>query len=208
MSNEIILGISQHGYLAIFLLVFLQEIGFPNPIPNELVMIASGYLAYIGVLYYPLIILTAFVADLAASALVYTTFYFFGQIILRRIPKWIKIPHSKINGIKLKIEKSGQSGIFVGRLTPFVRGYVSVLCGLLQIPARKYSVILILTAALWSFLYISIGYLIGPYWNIITNSNADIHQYIGVFSIAILVVGIVVFIVRERTPSSSRKKAG
>jgi len=197
MSNEIILGISQHGYLAIFLLVFLQEIGFPNPIPNELVMIASGYLAYIGVLYYPLIILTAFVADLAASALVYTTFYFFGQIIMTRKPRWIKFPDAQMNRIKLRVESSGLSGIFVGRLTPFIRGYVSVLCGLILLPAKKYSLILVSTALLWAFSYISIGYLIGPYWNLITNNNNNIQQYIGFFSISMIVVGVLFFVAKR-----------
>lgn len=204
MSNEIILGISQHGYLAILLLVFLQEVGFPNPIPNELIIIASGYLAYIGVLNFPLLALTVIVGDLAASALVYTTFYFFGQIILRRKPKWIKIPHTKINNIKQKIEKSGQSGIFVGRLTPFIRGYVSVLCGLLQIPVKDYSIILASTAAIWSFFYISIGYLIGPYWNLITESNDKLQLYLGLTSLATIVIAIAFFGVKRligRTPS-------
>jgi len=199
MSNEIILSISQHGYLAILLLVFLQEVGFPNPIPNELVMIASGYLAYIGLLNFPLIVLSVFVGDLAGSGILYTAFYFFGQIILRRKPKWLKISDTKMNNIKHRIETSGQSGIFVGRLTPFIRGYVSVLCGLLQVPIKKYSLILISTATIWSFSYISIGYLIGPYWNLITNSNADMHQYLGIFSITMLVIVILFFSVKRLT---------
>jgi membrane protein DedA with SNARE-associated domain len=197
MSNEIILSISQHGYLAILLLVFLQEVGFPNPIPNELVMIASGYLAYIGVLNFPLIVLTVFAGDVVGSGILYTSFYFFGQIIMRRKPKWIKISDIKMNSIVHKIETSGQSGIFVGRLTPFIRGYVSVLCGLLQIPAKKYSVILISSAVVWSLSYISVGYLIGPYWNLITKSNTDVHLYLGIFSIIMLVAAIVFFIVKR-----------
>ncbi|MEI8087141.1 MAG: DedA family protein [Paludibacter sp.] len=204
MSNEIILSISQHGYLAILLLVFLQEVGFPNPIPNEFVMIAAGYLAYLGVLNFPLIVISALVGDLAGSGLLYAAFYFFGQIILRRKPSWIKLPEKKINNIKMKIETSGQSGIFVGRLTPFIRGYVSVLCGLLQIPPKKYSLILIGTASIWSFFYVSIGYLIGPYWNLVTEGNSNLHLYLGLTTLAMLVVAILFFVVKRmivRTPS-------
>jgi len=197
MSNEIILTISQHGYLAVFLLVFLQDVGVPNPIPNELLMIASGYLAYTAVFSFPLIVLSVFVADLAASAIVYAAFYFFGQIIMTRKPRWIKFPDAQMNRIKLRVESSGLSGIFVGRLTPFIRGYVSVLCGLILLPAKKYSLILVSTALLWAFSYISIGYLIGPYWNLITNNNNDIQQYIGFFSISMIVVGVLFFVAKR-----------
>ncbi len=209
MSNELILSISQHGYLAILLLVFLQEVGFPNPIPNELVMIASGYLAYLGVLNFPLIVISAFVGDLVGSVLLYSAFYFFGQIIMRRKPSWIKLPEKKINSIKLKIETSGQTGIFMARLTPFIRGYVSVLCGLLQIPPRKYIVLLIGTASIWSFFYVGIGFIIGPYWNLVTESSADLQFYLGFTTLAMLVVVVVFFIVKrliQRAPSPSRPK--
>ena len=199
MSNEIILSISQHGYLAILLLVLLQEVGFPNPIPNEFVMIAAGYLAYLGVLNFPLIVLSALVGDLVGSGILYAAFYFFGQVILRRKPRWIKFPQKKIETIKTKIETSGQSGIYVARLTPFIRGYVTVMCGLLQIPPKKYSLILIGTASIWSFFYVSIGYLIGPYWNLVTGGNSNFHLYIGLTTLAMLIVAILIFVVKRMT---------
>ena len=37
--------IAEYGYWAIFILVFLQEAGLPNPIPNELVLGFSGFLS-------------------------------------------------------------------------------------------------------------------------------------------------------------------
>ncbi len=47
MSPELSDYIVQYGYIAIFSLVFLQEIGVPNPIANELVLVFSGYLTSI-----------------------------------------------------------------------------------------------------------------------------------------------------------------
>jgi membrane protein DedA with SNARE-associated domain len=44
MPPELILYITKYGYIAIFVLIFLQEIGAPNPIPNEFVLLYSGYL--------------------------------------------------------------------------------------------------------------------------------------------------------------------
>jgi membrane protein DedA with SNARE-associated domain len=48
MSSEVALYITKYGYLAIFLLVLLQELGLPNPVTNEFVLLFSGYLAFPG----------------------------------------------------------------------------------------------------------------------------------------------------------------
>ena len=50
MSSEVALYITRYGYLAIFCLVLLQELGVPNPVTNEFVLLFSGYLAFSGVL--------------------------------------------------------------------------------------------------------------------------------------------------------------
>ena len=71
MTDEFISGIIQYGYLAVFLLIFLQEIGFPSPIPNEFVLLFSGYLSYNGIISAPLAILTAIAGDLLAGTILF-----------------------------------------------------------------------------------------------------------------------------------------
>ncbi len=48
MPEDVVYYVTRYGYLAIFILVFLQEIGMPNPFPNELLLIFSGYLTFKG----------------------------------------------------------------------------------------------------------------------------------------------------------------
>jgi len=48
MSLTLSAYILKYGYIAIFSLVFLQEIGVPNPVPNEVVLLFSGYLSSVG----------------------------------------------------------------------------------------------------------------------------------------------------------------
>ena len=197
MPIELVSSISQYGYLAILVLIFLQEVGFPSPIPNEFVLLCSGYLAYIGVLSFPLIILSAFAGDVLSSTILYSVFYFFGKIILQRKPKWIPISHKKLDSIAFKINKQGTTGVFIGRLTPLVRGYVSVLCGLLQFSSKKFSFIIIGTAAIWSISYVTIGFLLAPYWNLVTTLNSNQPVYLSIFSVTIIIIVIVFFLVKR-----------
>jgi membrane protein DedA with SNARE-associated domain len=48
MPDEIAYYVTNYGYLAVSILVFLQESGIPNPIPNEILLIFSGYMCYSG----------------------------------------------------------------------------------------------------------------------------------------------------------------
>jgi membrane protein DedA with SNARE-associated domain len=198
MPIELITSISLYGYLAIFVLVFLQEIGFPHPIPNELVLLFSGFLAYSGVLNFILIVLSAIAGDLLASSILYTIFYLFGQLILQKKPGWIPISIKKINRFSGWIERRGTSGIFIGRLSPFIRGYTSVLSGLLHISPKKYSIILGSTATIWAFSYVTIGFIIGPYWELyMKNSPGNYTLYIGFVFISILILMSIFLIIKR-----------
>jgi len=53
---------------------------------------------------------------------------------------------------------------FLGRVTPFIRGYISVIVGLLHIKPKSYVPITLITACLVTCTYVSVGYLLGPYW--------------------------------------------
>lgn len=151
-----------YGYLAIFLLVFLQEIGVPNPVSNELVLVFSGSLAYTHTLSLPLIVVSAVGADIIGTTVLYFAFYYFGQWILsRKIMRKLKNP---IERMIERIRKHGNTGVFVGRLIPFVRGYASVAAGLLHIKPRIFLIQVIASALLWTGGYVMLGRYLGKYW--------------------------------------------
>lgn len=74
MPEEVVNFIIGYGYLAIFILVFLQEIGMPNPVPNELLLIFSGYLSFKGFLFFPVTLLTVITADFIGTNILYFLF--------------------------------------------------------------------------------------------------------------------------------------
>jgi membrane protein DedA with SNARE-associated domain len=164
MPPEFINYINQYGYLAIFVLILIQEVGIPTPIPNELLMLFSGYLAYTGALKIYLVLFTIISADFLGANILYSTFYFFGPAIIRNKPKWFPLSTEKINSISAKIAKRGLWSVFLGRVTPFIRGYISVIVGLLHIKPKSYVPISLITAALVTCTYVITGFVLGPYW--------------------------------------------
>ena len=185
MPPEVIAFITNYGYLAVFLLIFSQEIGIPNPVPNELVLIFCGYLSYKGILNLPFVILTATFADFIGTNILYTIFYFFGRYILEHKPRWLPISEKTIAKLRNRISTGGLWTIFLGRLTPFIRGYTSVITGFLQIKPKLFLPIAIISALIWSSACVIAGRMLGPYWSYAENK-------IGVIKFMILIAVLVV----------------
>lgn len=76
--------------------------------------------------------------------------------------------------------------MFLGRVTPFIRGYVSVISGLLQIKPKQYLPLVVITAVLVSCTYVVTGRLLGPYW---TQVAAEIVKVkFGALGVVILII--------------------
>jgi len=165
MNAEVIEFIANYGYFALFLLIFSQEIGIPNPIPNELVLGYAGYLCSQGTLKLPLVITAAVSADFLGTNILYFIFYFFGKQILKRKPKWLPISEKAINRASQRVTKGGLWAIWLGRISPFIRGYTSIIAGILQIKPQKFLPIALISALIWSGVCVSIGKLMGNNWS-------------------------------------------
>jgi membrane protein DedA with SNARE-associated domain len=99
LPDALISYIVEYGYLTIFSLVFLQEIGIPNPVPNELILLFSGYLSSIGQLSFEWVIITVIIADFVGTTSLYFAFYHFGKSIKAKKPRWFPLE---------KVEKLGK----------------------------------------------------------------------------------------------------
>ena len=195
MPEEVVSFIIRYGYLAIFVLVFLQETGMPNPLPNELLLIFSGYLSSTEVLFPPFIILTAVSADFAGTIMLYSVFYKTGSYIMIKKPRWIPVSSRTIEKLTSKINRGGIISIFILRLTPFTRGYASVIAGLLQIRHKIYLPIAFSSAITWASVYVTIGYFTGPLWITFIQNIAGFKYFI----LAFLLLGsfVLLFIYRN-----------
>jgi membrane protein DedA with SNARE-associated domain len=188
-----------YGYWGVFSLIFLQEIGVPNPIPNEIILLFVGYLTSIGTFSAFWMVIVAVAADFIGTTVLYSVFYFFGDQILKYAPKWL--PKEKIKEFKKKVAKRGIWGVFVGRLIPYVRGYASVAAGILKISPKVFLPSVLLSAVLWSGGYVIAGRIIGSGWERLAVNLSPTRMII-------LAAGliIVIFIVIPRTIRLFKKK--
>jgi membrane protein DedA with SNARE-associated domain len=138
-------------------------------------------MSFKGLLFLPFVIATALCADFLGTNILYFIFYTTGTIILKKRPKWLPISDNMIDRLTTKISSGGQLSIYIFRLTPFTRGYASVITGLLHIKPKVFLPIAVISAGTWASVYVLIGNLIGPSWDMFAT-------HIGSFNFLLLVV--------------------
>ena len=203
MDTAILSYVAEYGYLAILFSVFMPEIGIPVPVPVELVLLIAGYLASEGTLSFPLVLLLAVGADIIGTSILYFIFYSFGHFIIEHKPRWLPIDASRIKTWTTKLASRGKTGIYVGRLIPYLRGYVSIAAGILQVPPLTFISLAALSAFTWSGGYALIGWLLGSrlerVLTLVGGSRNAVVLVVGL----IAVVAIIVHLVRGHRKENS-----
>jgi membrane protein DedA with SNARE-associated domain len=126
--------------------------------------------------------LIAILAEIFGASLVYFSFYFFGSTLKKYRPSWLKIPSKKISLLKLKIINSSSKSLLLFRLIPFIRGYVSVLAGIIHLPQKKYIKVIVISSFLWTGGWILLGAITSKYFKIF------IDNFKGVYVVIIVVL--------------------
>jgi membrane protein DedA with SNARE-associated domain len=187
---ELAFYLAKYGYYAVFILVFLQELGIPNPITNELVLIFCGYLSYTGTLNFYKVILVAISADFMGTTILFFVFYSFSKWLIEHSPKWLPLTGETIEKLKKHLLKRGNRSVFIGRLTPFLRGYVSVAAGMLHVDRKAFLGTVIVSAVTWSGGLVLLGRLIGPYWNQMLKESGVIGNILLIVTVIIVIMFI------------------
>jgi membrane protein DedA with SNARE-associated domain len=196
MPEEVSVFIIKYGYWAICLLIFIQEIGIPNPVPNEIVLVYAGYLSFTHLLSLPLTILFAIVSDIIATVLLYFVFFHFGNYIMENKPRWLPISVTRLKRLEKNVNEKGFIFIFISRMTPFIRGYVTVLSGLLRIKAGTFLPITITSTIIWCTVFVVAGFLLGPSWSVVEKNL--LFNHIILFSISLITIIILINLLKER----------
>jgi membrane protein DedA with SNARE-associated domain len=188
MPPDLIHFINYYGYFAIFLLIFLQEVGVPIPLPNEVLMLFSGYLAFSGKLNFLLLLLTVIMADFTGTMVLYSVFYLMGPYLIEHKPKWLPPSTKTISKLSEKINNGGLLTVFICRVTPFIRGYTSVASGLLHFNAKWFVPIALLTSILVCGTYVTLGKIFGSYWTVmLAKVSAGKFVLLGIVALILLV---------------------
>ncbi|HEU0337337.1 MAG TPA: DedA family protein [Gaiellaceae bacterium] len=170
-------AIGDHGLYAVFLLMLVDAV---LPAASELVMVYAGALAA-GAFAGQSVTLfgweipeggSAYLAMALAGTIGYTVGAALGWAIgdyggrpyLERHGRWLHLGPEKLERAERWFERWEDWAVFLGRLTPLVRSFVSVPAGVFRTPFWRYTWLTLLGSAIWCFAFAGAGYALGTQW--------------------------------------------
>jgi membrane protein DedA with SNARE-associated domain len=199
LSNFIISVIEQLGYAGVFVGMTLESVGLP--IPSEVIMPFAGYVVWEGGLTLIGITVAGTLGCLAGSLIAYYIGLWGVRPLLERYGKYVLISKRELDLADKWFDKYGDRAVFVSRLLPVVRTYISFPAGIVNMDVKKFSLYTVLGSLPWCFGLAYIGVLLGPHWE-------DIKGLFRYLDIAVIVgiIALVAYLIyrRERIMSHIR----
>ena len=169
--------IGNQGLYAVFLLMLVDAV---LPAASEAVMVYAGAVAAGAFAGQDVVLLgerlgTGFPAYLA-MALAGTIGYTVGSVggwwigmragrpYLERHGRWLHLNAAKLDRAERWFDRWESWGVFLGRITPVVRSFVSIPAGVFRAPLGRYTVLTLLGSALWAFAFAGVGWALGSRW--------------------------------------------
>jgi membrane protein DedA with SNARE-associated domain len=185
MTNFLISLVGTWGLLAIFVTMTGESAGLP--ISSEIVVPLGGALASQGKLNFILVVLVASVANLAGSLIAfYLTRRFGERVVLSRLGRWMGLSRGHLKLAERFFKRFGLWAVFVGRLFPIVRTYISFPAGVSKIGYVLFTVATLAGAIPWNFALAYAGYKLGQHYETVAAT-------IGPFVIPIA-IGVVILL--------------
>jgi len=199
ISNFIISVIEQLGYGGVFVGMMLESTGLP--IPSEVIMPFAGYVVWKGGLTLIGITLAGTLGCLAGSLIAYYIGLWGGRPLLERYGKYVLIRKGELDRADGWFEKYGDSAVFISRLLPIVRTFISFPAGIVHMDVKKFSVYTVLGSLPWCFALAYAGVLLGPHWENIKG----LFRYLDI-AIVVGFIALVAYLIyhRERIVSQIR----
>lgn len=180
--------IDQSGYFGIFILSVLESAAIP--IPSEIVVPFAGFLAQQGKFILWILVVLVSLANLAGSVGVYWIARIWGRPVLEKFGRYILITNYDLDKAEILFQNHGPKFVFIGRLLPVIRTFISIPAGVARMNFFKFSFFTFFGSLPWNLVLALVGFKAGENWDILS----DYFHRFNFVIVGIIAVGVIWYI--------------
>ena len=202
--------VRDHGVSAVFLLMLVDAV---FPAASELVMVVGGTLAsgafgasvavfgshvHGGFSTYVVVAAAGTLGYLAGAVLGWGIGRYGGRPLLEQHGRWFHLRAGSLQRAERWFERWEWWAVFLGRVTPVVRSFVSIPAGIFRVPLAPYTALTLAGSAIWAFALAGVGWGAG-------SGYEHFHHDFGYAEIAVVagVVALAAYLVLRRKRSTT-----
>lgn len=191
--ESVLAWVSHYGYAGLFGLLLLGILGLP--IPDETLLIFSGYLIYRGRFQPALTFVTGFSGSCCGISLSYIIGRTLGYGFVHRYGRHLRITEARIDRIKGWFHRIGDWLLTIGYFVPGVRHFTALVAGLSHLEYRTFAAFAYSGAAIWVATFLTIGYFVGEAWQ---SASKLAERYVLLIALAGAALAAIVWWIRQR----------
>jgi membrane protein DedA with SNARE-associated domain len=205
-------SVGRHGAYAIFAIMAIDAV---LPAGGELTMLVAGAVAGgalaahpvllghtlpTGVESYVVLSLAGTLGYLAGALAGWALGRWGGRALLERHGRWLHLNAEKLDRAERWFARHGRAAVFLGRLTPVMRSFISVPAGAMEVPLGPYAVLTLAGSAIWCFAFAGAGWALGSRYDTIHHAFTVIE----VLVVAAAVLAGAALLIRQRGRRAGR----
>jgi membrane protein DedA with SNARE-associated domain len=185
------------GYVGVMLAMAIESAMIP--LPSELILPYAGFLVSDPTQIEPItgqpwnfwiVVVVATIGNTLGSLVAYAIGAYGGRPLLERYGKYVLIRPHEIDLADEFFAKHGSATVFIGRLLPVVRTFISFPAGVARMNLGKFIVYSTAGAFIWSMLLVYAGTVLGANWTQIRHALQpfDLAIALGVVALVLLFI--------------------
>jgi len=163
LVSFVVAVISAAGYAGVAGLMAIESACIP--LPSEVIMPFAGYLVSVGRFSLIGAATAGALGCNIGSTIAYLVAAYGGRAAFERWGKYVLIRHEELDRAEQFFARHGAVTVFIGRLLPVVRTFISFPAGLARMPMLKFQFYSFIGSWPWCFVLAYIGMLLGARWD-------------------------------------------
>jgi membrane protein DedA with SNARE-associated domain len=206
--------IGDHGLYAVFVLMLVDAV---FPAASEVVMLYAGALAAGAFAAQDVVLfgeeITTPAWGFVAMALAGTSGYTIGSVLgwgiglyggrtfLERRGRWFHLGPERLRRADRWFERWDDAAVFVGRITPVARSFISIPAGVFRMALPRYTALTFIGSTLWCLAFAGAGWALGSHWERLH----DAFRYVEFVIVALFAAGVAYLVLRRRSSRLGRR---
>ncbi|HEX3453335.1 MAG TPA: DedA family protein [Gaiellaceae bacterium] len=179
VSSTFTSAVANHGLYAVFGLMAIDAL---FPAASELVMLYAGAVAAgvfsaangvtlfgkqigFGAGAYVALALAGTLGYLVGALIGWGIGRYGGRPLVERHGRWFHLSPARFERAEAWFDRWGNLSVFLGRITPVIRSFVSIAAGIFEMRLVPYTLLSLAGSAVWAFAFAGAGYGLGKSYN-------------------------------------------
>jgi len=193
LAQFVIHIISSFGYLGVFIAMAIESACIP--LPSEIILPFTGYMVYLGQFNLASATVAATLGNLFGALVAYYVGVYGGRPFVTRYGRYFFMNKQELERTERLFAHRGEMTVFVGRMLPVVRTFISLPAGIARMNPIKMATYTVLGALPWCFILIVIGAKLGENWN----SLKPLFHRFDILIIGVVFLALVYWLRRHRS---------